>query len=359
MRNGAYTLITGGAGFIGSNLARALLDRGEPVVILDNLARAGVEANVEWLRARHGDLLTVEIGDVTDRERVAQLVGGARGVYHLAAQVAVTTSVEDPATDLQTNLIGTFNVLEAARNAPAPPPVLYTSTNKVYGALEHIPVARSGEMYVYADGRDGIGEAEPLDFHSPYGCSKGAADQYVRDYARIYGLKTVVFRMSCIYGTRQFGTEDQGWVAHFARSLLAGAPITIYGDGFQVRDVLWIDDLVEAMTGAMARSDELGGEIFNLGGGPDTAVSVRQVIDRLGEITGRTVTVRTAPWRPGDQRIYVSDCSRARRMLGWSPSTGWEHGLERLVEWLESAGLAGPSPLDGEMVGGTVAGVLA
>jgi CDP-paratose 2-epimerase len=359
MRQGAYTLITGGAGFIGSNLAATLLDLGEPVVILDNLARAGVEANVEWLRARHPELLTVQIGDVTDRKRVAQLVSGARGVYHLAAQVAVTTSVEDPATDLQTNLMGTFNVLEAARNAPVPPPVLYTSTNKVYGALEHVPVTRIGEQYGYADGRQGIGEGEPLDFHSPYGCSKGAADQYVRDYSRIYGLKTVVFRMSCIYGTRQFGTEDQGWVAHFARSLLAGAPITIYGDGFQVRDVLWIDDLVAALTGAMARADQLSGEIFNMGGGWENAVSVRQVIDRLGEITGRSVTVRTAPWRPGDQRIYVSDCSRARQVLGWSASTGWERGLERLVEWLESARLAGPSPLADELAGGTVAGVLA
>jgi CDP-paratose 2-epimerase len=343
MRERSYTLITGGAGFIGSNLADAILSAGERVVVLDNLSRDSVQLNAQWLRERHGERVRIEIGDVGDARRVASLVAGASKVFHLAAQVAVTTSLEDPAADLQTNLIGTFNVLEAARAVPSPPPVLFTSTNKVYGGLDHVEVAKSGERYVYADGRGGISEREPLDFHSPYGCSKGAADQYVHDYSRIYGVPTVVFRMSCIYGTRQFGTEDQGWVAHFARSLLAGVPITLYGDGCQVRDVLWIEDLVAAMRTAVERIDETSGEIFNLGGGAANAVSVRQVIQRLAEITGRTVPVRTAPWRPGDQRIYVSDCSKAERILEWRAHTGWEEGLQRLASWFETANLSTPA----------------
>ena len=344
MRERAYTLVTGGAGFIGSNLADALLSRGERVVVLDNLSRDGVKSNANWLRAKHGDRVRVEVGDVGDATRVQSLVAGASRVYHLAAQVAVTTSLEDPADDLRSNLIGTFNVLEAARKLASPPPILFTSTNKVYGGLDGVEVAKDeeAERYHYADGRDGIDEQAPLDFHSPYGCSKGAADQYVRDYARIYGLQTVVFRMSCIYGTRQFGTEDQGWVAHFARSLLGDAPITIYGDGCQVRDILWIDDLVAAMELALDRIDLTSGEIFNMGGGAANSVSVRAVIDRLMAVTERRVPVHMAPWRPGDQRIYVSDTAKAERVLGWQPSVRWEEGLERLVDWLEEADLSTP-----------------
>jgi CDP-paratose 2-epimerase len=301
-----------------------------------------VKSNVQWLQARHGAQLRVEVGDVTDAKRVGALVRNARHVYHLAAQVAVTTSLEDPAHDLQTNLLGTFHVLEAARALASPPSILFTSTNKVYGGLEEVAVEKHGERYRYADGRGGISEAAHLDFHSPYGCSKGAADQYVRDYARIYGLPTVVFRMSCIYGTRQFGTEDQGWVAHFARSLLGGAPITVYGDGCQVRDILWVDDLVRAMRAAVERIDRTSGEVFNLGGGATNAVSVRQVIDRLAEIADCRVPVEMAPWRPGDQRIYVSDTAKAERVLDWRARVGWEEGLERLVRWLEEANLATP-----------------
>jgi CDP-paratose 2-epimerase len=282
MRERAYTLITGGAGFIGSNLADALLSAGERVVVLDNLSRDCVQLNAQWLRERHGERVRIEVGDVGDARRVASLVSGASKVFHLAAQVAVTTSLEDPATDLRTNLLGTFNVLEAARAAANPPPVLFTSTNKVYGGLDHVEVVKHGDAYRYADGREGISEREPLDFHSPYGCSKGAADQYVHDYSRIYGVPTVVFRMSCIYGTRQFGTEDQGWVAHFARSLLGGAPITLYGDGCQVRDLLWIQDLVAAMRVAMERIDETSGQIFNLGGGSPGAPRPRSWIRRPG-----------------------------------------------------------------------------
>jgi CDP-paratose 2-epimerase len=336
-------LITGGAGFVGSNLAHALLSDGERVVVADSFARPGVRRNAAWLRANHGDRVRIETVDVRDAGAVRALVQECRQVFHLAAQVAVTTSLADPRLDLGTNVLGTFNVLEAARSMPDPPPVLFTSTNKVYGAMEEVAVELSDGAYRYADGRRGIGEEARLDFHSPYGCSKGAADQYVHDYARIYGIPTVVFRMSCIYGTRQFGTEDQGWVAHFGRALFSGDPITLYGDGCQVRDVLWIDDLVEAMRLAADRIDAVAGRVFNVGGGAENAVTVREVIDRLQEITGRSVPVALAGWRPGDQRIYVSDTTRIERALGWRPRTSWKAGLEKLAAWLEEARLDAPA----------------
>jgi CDP-paratose 2-epimerase len=337
MREGGFTLVTGGAGFIGSNLADALLSDGEPVVILDDLSRPGVVSNLEWLLSRHGSSLRVEVGDIRNAALVSSLVGGAKRVYHLAAQVAVTTSLRNPRQDLECNLLGTFNVLEAVREMAQPPPVLFTSTNKVYGDLAGVPVRKDGDRYDYLDGRPGTSENVGLDFLSPYGCSKGAADQYVRDYSRIFGVPTVVFRMSCVYGTRQFGTEDQGWVAHFARALMAGSPITIFGDGCQVRDLLWVGDLVQGMRLALDRVDEVAGEAFNIGGGAENAVAVREVLDRLMDITGRRVPVELAEWRPGDQRIYVSDTRKARTRLGWRPRVGWAEGLERLVDWLEEA----------------------
>jgi CDP-paratose 2-epimerase len=265
-----HTLITGGAGFVGSNLADALLSAGEKVIVADNFSREGVRLNAAWLRRKHGERVRVETVDVRDAARIRPLVRESKAVFHLAAQVAVTTSLVDPALDLETNVLGTFNVLEAARTMLNPPAVLFTSTNKVYGGMEEVAVEMNDGRYRYADGRRGVSEEARLDFHSPYGCSKGAADQYVHDYARIYGLPTVVFRMSCIYGTRQFGTEDQGWVAHFARALLGGEPVTIYGDGHQVRDILWIDDLVRLMRAAMDGIDTVAGEVFNVGGGAAT-----------------------------------------------------------------------------------------
>ncbi|HET6232811.1 MAG TPA: GDP-mannose 4,6-dehydratase [Longimicrobiaceae bacterium] len=342
MSKGTHTLVTGGAGFVGSNLADALLREGQSVIVADNFSRDGVAQNAAWLKAKHGSRVRIERVDVRDAERIAMLVAEASHVYHFAAQVAVTTSLADPALDLQTNVIGTFNVLEAARRMKTPPPVLFTSTNKVYGGMEEVEVELADGMYRYADGRRGITEAAHLDFHSPYGCSKGAADQYVRDYARIYDLPTVVFRMSCIYGTRQFGTEDQGWVAHFARALFGSEPITIYGDGHQVRDILWIDDLVRAMRAAMGRIDAVSGEVFNMGGGAGNAVSVRGVIERLREITGMDTPVLEADWRPGDQKVYVSDTAKAERMLGWRAETPWKAGLQHLVDWLHEADLAAP-----------------
>ncbi len=337
-------LITGGAGFVGSNLAHALLQAGERVVVADNFSRAGVRLNASWLKGTHGERVRIENVDVRDAERMRLLVGEAKQVYHFAAQVAVTTSLVDPTTDLQVNILGTFNILEAARAMRTPPPILFTSTNKVYGGMEDVAVELRDGAYRYADGRPGVSEAAALDFHSPYGCSKGAADQYVRDYARIYGLPTVVFRMSCIYGTRQFGTEDQGWVAHFARALFGNEPITIYGDGQQVRDILWVDDLVEALRGAMDRIDTVSGKVFNLGGGAGNAVSVGGVVERLRRITGMETPITMADWRPGDQRVYVSDTAKAEALLGWKPRTDWRAGLEKLVEWLHQADLANPVP---------------
>ncbi|MFL5537918.1 MAG: NAD-dependent epimerase/dehydratase family protein [Longimicrobiaceae bacterium] len=339
-----HVLITGGAGFVGCNLADALLRDGRKVIVADNFSREGVRMNAAWLKLRHGDRVRIETVDVRDGARIRPLVRESRQVFHLAAQVAVTTSLIDPATDLETNVLGTFNVLEAARTMLDPPSVLFTSTNKVYGGMEEVAVALDGDRYVYADGRRGVGEDARLDFHSPYGCSKGAADQYVHDYGRIYGIPTVVFRMSCIYGTRQFGTEDQGWVAHFGRAMLRGEPLTLYGDGCQVRDILWIDDLVRAMRLAMEKIDTVAGGVFNLGGGHRNAVSVRGVIDRLREITGADVPVTCADWRPGDQKIYVSDTSRAERVLGWKAETCWQAGLEKLAGWLHEANLDTPSP---------------
>jgi len=334
-----YILVTGGAGFVGSNLADALLREGERVIVADNFSRDGVRMNAAWLKRRHGDRVRIETVDVRDGARVRALVRESKFVFHLAAQVAVTTSLDDPALDLETNIIGTFNVLEAARSMLNPPGILFTSTNKVYGGLDDVAVALDGDRYVYADGRHGIGEDARLDFHSPYGCSKGAADQYVHDYSRIYGLPTVVFRMSCIYGTRQFGTEDQGWVAHFGRAMLRDEPLTIFGDGCQVRDVLWIDDLVNAMRRTMDSIGTVAGEVFNVGGGHRNAVSVRGVIDRLRQITGTRATATYAEWRPGDQKVYVSDTTHLERVLGWRAETGWEDGLEKLAGWLHEANL--------------------
>jgi CDP-paratose 2-epimerase len=332
-----YTLITGGAGFVGSNLADALLSDGEAVVVVDDLSREGARHNLDWLRARHGERLGVEVADVA--RGIDGLVAGAARVYHLAAQVAVTTSTVDPARDFDINLLGTFRLLEAVRRAPRPPALLFASTNKVYGELTDIPVTRERDGYRFAHGREGISEARRLDFHSPYGCSKGAADQYVRDYARSFGLPTVVFRMSCVYGTRQFGTEDQGWVAHFARALLADAPITVFGDGHQVRDLLWVGDLVVALRTAMEDAHHLKGEVFNIGGGVANAASVRQVIARLASLLRREPQISFAPWRAGDQRVYVSDVAHAERRLGWRPRVAWEEGVERLLDWLREAPL--------------------
>jgi CDP-paratose 2-epimerase len=330
-------LITGGAGFVGSNLAHRLLSRGVPVLVFDNLARPGVERNLVWLRERHPLLLRVEQGDVRDVAAVAAAVARSRGVFHFAAQVAVTTSLADPVTDFEVNVRGTLNVLEAMRRLPDPPPLLFTSTNKVYGGLGDVALRSTGTRYEPVDPalrRNGLSEARPLDFHSPYGCSKGAADQYVLDYARTFGLDAVVFRMSCIYGPLQCGTEDQGWVAHFLMRAAAEDPIVLFGDGMQVRDVLYIEDLLDAFEAAYADIGRLSGRAFNIGGGPAQAVSLLEVIDRIGELRGARPTVEYNDWRPGDQRYYVSDVRAFEEATGWRPRVTPAAGIARLHEWL-------------------------
>lgn len=330
--------ITGGAGFIGANAADHHLARGDDVVIFDNLSRPGTTGNLEWLRGRHGHRFTVVSGDIRDFGAVwAALWPTADRVYHLAAQVAVTTSVKDPRNDFEVNALGTFNVLEAVRQFAPDAVVVYASTNKVYGRMEDLAVVEGPTRYRYRDQPLGISEDRPLDFHSPYGCSKGCGDQYMRDYARIYGLKTVVMRQSCIYGTRQFGIEDQGWLAHFCIAARHGRPITIYGDGKQVRDVLWIDDLVAAYDAAAEHIDVAAGQVYNIGGGPANTVSAWAEFGALLEgLVGEPIDVTFAAWRPGDQPVYVSDISRAHRDLRWWPQVSLDEGLGRLWEWVSS-----------------------
>jgi CDP-paratose 2-epimerase len=336
-------LVTGGAGFIGTNLADRLLCEGRRVRIVDNLSRPGVEGNLAWLRERHGERIEVITGDLRDRQVAAEAVRGVDSVFHLAAQVAVTTSLEDPVLDFDVNLTGTINLLESARALDEPPAFLFTSTNKVYGGLEDIELHDSGSRYepvAAAIRRAGISEERPLDFCTPYGCSKGAADQYVLDYAKSFGLQTVVLRMSCIYGPHQYGNEDQGWVAHFAIRALDGEPITLYGDGHQVRDILFVEDLVEAFLLARENVETIGGRAYNMGGGPENAVSLLDVIERIGELHGAPPQTRFGPWRQGDQRYYVSDTRRFQRDTGWRPRVGAEEGIERLYGWLrEGAGV--------------------
>ena len=331
------TLITGGAGFVGSNLANRLLSQGRHVRILDNLSRPGVEQNLQWLRQQHGNLLEFERADVRDAAAVKDAMAGVQQVFHFAAQVAVTTSLEDPREDFEVNALGTLNVLEAARARPVAPGVILTSTNKVYGGLEDLQLSVQGQRYLPVDPQvaaSGIGEDRPLDFHSPYGCSKGTADQYVVDYARSYGLTTLVFRMSCIYGPRQFGTEDQGWVAHFILRALRGERITLYGDGMQVRDALHVSDAVSAWLAALDRIELVRGRVFNLGGGPANALSLVELVERIASATGRRPAMKHADWRTGDQRWYVSDTRRFREATGWHARVGVDEGLKRLGDWL-------------------------
>ena len=341
-RSGSYALITGGAGFLGANLADRLARSGERVLIFDSLARANVARNLTWLQQRHGDRIAVRMADVRNAEAVRQATRGASVVFHLAAQVAVTSSVEDPVADFEVNARGTLNVLEALRRRPDPPPLIFASTNKVYGKLfGGAQLRRNGRRYAPgAAVPRAVDETCPLDLFSPYGCSKGAADQYVLDYARVYGLPTVVFRMSCLYGPRQFGTEDQGWVAHFLISALAGRPITIYGDGRQVRDLLFVDDAIEAYLLARERIDWVGGRAFNLGGGPANACSLLELLDQFARLGIAPPPIGFAPWRPGDQLYYVSDTARFEGLTGWQARTPIADGLDRLHRWLLASGLA-------------------
>lgn len=339
MSAGGHVLVTGGAGFIGSNLADRLAQLGHRVLVYDSLQRPGVEANLAWLQQRHPERVSAMIADITDRSAIAEAVAGCQAVFHLAAQVAVTTSLDDPQTDFEINVCGTLQLLEALRRRSVPPPLIFASTNKVYGDLADVALDDAGGAWLPRDAelrRHGIGEDRRLSFHTPYGCSKGAADQYVLDYARSFGVPTAVLRMSCIYGERQFGTEDQGWVAHFLLRALADEPITIYGDGKQVRDIMHVTDAVAAYIAAWDRIGTIAGQAYNLGGGAGNAVTLRQVIEGIEAILGRAVMLRFADWRPGDQRYFVSDTRRAVAALGLAPPLPWHDGLVRLAGWLRA-----------------------
>jgi CDP-paratose 2-epimerase len=329
-------LVTGGAGFIGSNYVHKLLSRGESVTVFDNFSRGGAPRNLEWLQKTFGrDTFRLIRGDVRDAAAVAEAAKTSDVIVHLAGQVAVTTSVVNPRDDFENNALGTFNVLEGARLSGRDPIVIYASTNKVYGGMEDVNVVERNGRWEYESLPFGAPETQPLDFHSPYGCSKGTGDQYVRDYARIYGLRSVVYRQSCIYGPRQFGIEDQGWVAWFVIAAVMGRPITIYGDGKQIRDLLHVSDLIRAYDLAVEKIDEAAGQVYNLGGGSANTLSIwTEFGPMLEELVGHPIAVARGDWRPGDQKVFVADVRKAGRELGWKPQVGVEEGIRKLFEWV-------------------------
>ena len=328
-------VITGGAGFIGANAARRYVERGDEVVIIDNFQRPGTPANLNWLRAQ-GPIraLKVDVRDSTAVESALRENRDASLILHLAGQVAVTSSVADPRLDFEVNALGTLNVLEAMRRNALEATLIYSSTNKVYGEMGQSSLVETPTRYENRALPHGVSESTGVDFHSPYGCSKGAADQYVRDYHRIYGLSTVVFRQSCIYGTRQFGVADQGWIAWFLIAAELGLPLTIYGDGKQVRDVLFIDDLLDAFDAAMGNIEIARGRVYNIGGGPSNAISLLDLIAHVGHLRGQAIRCTRADFRPGDQLTYVSDVRRAQAELAWKPRVPWQLGVEKVRSWV-------------------------
>ena len=331
-------LVTGGAGFIGSNYVHRLVQRGESVTIYDNLSRAGAPRNLAWLEKTFGkNAFRLIRGDVRSADQIAEAAKDADIIVHLAGQVAVTTSVTNPRDDFEANALGTFNALEAARLSGRDPIFIYSSTNKVYGGMDDVELIEEATRWLYKDLIEGCAETQPLDFHSPYGNSKGAGDQYTRDYARIYGLRSVVFRQSCIYGPRQFGVEDQGWLAWMMIAAVTGKQITIYGDGKQVRDVLHVNDLLNAYDLAIENIDVAKGQVYNMGGGTRNVMSVwtefGPILERL---LGKKIEVARGDWRPGDQKVFYADFRKAKRELGWEPKIDLEEGIERLFEWVKA-----------------------
>lgn len=334
--NSKNVLITGGAGFIGSNLAKYLLSQGSIVTIFDNFSRSNVEKNIPWLEKQGGQLKVVK-GDIRDSLAVTEVTKNKDYVFHEAAQVAVTDSVDDPQMDFDINAKGTLNVLDSVRLNSPQAILVYASTNKVYGGLERYKVSEIDGRYAFSEEalKNGVSEEINLDFHSPYGCSKGSADQYVRDFSRIYGLKTLVFRQSCIYGPRQWGTEDQGWVFHFLKLAYQGSLIKIFGDGKQVRDLLFIDDLISAYERAIENIDQTAGQVYNVGGGNKNAVSLLDAIKIIESELGIKIQNEFHAWRPGDQKVYISDYTKARNDFGWKPEVSVTEGLTRLLEWVK------------------------
>jgi CDP-paratose 2-epimerase len=327
-------LITGGAGFIGVNAADHFARRGWKITLFDNLSRSGTERNLAWIQSVHPEAVRFVKGDSRDAGLVKETMRGHDAILHLAAQVAVTTSLVDPRPDFEINALGTFNVLDAMRTEAADATLLFASTNKVYGGLSDIPLHATATRWLPEDEKSGVDEAQPLDFHSPYGCSKGAADQYVRDFARCYGLKTVVFRQSCIYGAHQYGNEDQGWVAHFMHAVANDRPITIYGDGRQVRDLLDVRDVCDLYSVALERIGDCAGQVFNIGGGPENARSVLEVLHQVEAMFEKDANYTHSEWREGDQPFYVSDIAKAKSVLGWEPRIDSARGLDELAQWI-------------------------
>lgn len=328
-------LITGGCGFIGTNFADYFTKKGWSVTVLDNLSRKGSDENLDWLKQTHPGVKFVKADVRTDNAILAEEVTKHDAVFHLAAQVAVTTSVENPREDFEINVVGTLNVLEAIRTKQVNPVLIFASTNKVYGGMEDVVIEEKEDRYEYKDLPAGIPEDRMLDFHSPYGVSKGAADQYVRDYGRIYGLNTVVFRQSCIYGPRQFGIEDQGWIAWFTIASLMGRQITIYGDGKQVRDVLHVDDLARAYELAIENIDAVKAKVYNIGGGAQFSLAIKDIFPMLEEYRGEKVPLQHGDWRPGDQPVYISDIAKAKKELKWEPKISPQEGVKTLFEWCQ------------------------
>jgi CDP-paratose 2-epimerase len=330
-------LVTGGAGFIGSNYVSRLIQRGEKVAIYDNLSRSGSKLNMEWLKQTYGESVKLIQADVRDFNSLAEAAKEKDVIVHLAAQVAVTTSVTNPREDFEINALGTFNAVEAARLSGKQPVILYSSTNKVYGGMEDVKTVEQADRYEYADFPFGIPETLSLDFHSPYGCSKGTGDQYVRDYSRIFGLPSVVLRQSCIYGTRQFGMEDQGWVAWFVIAAVTGRPITIYGDGKQVRDILFVDDLLNAYDLAIEQAPAKPGRVINVGGGAEKTISIwKEFGPILEKLVGHKIPVAWGDWRPGDQSVFIADIRKAEKELGWTPKVTPVEGITRLFNWVKN-----------------------
>jgi len=328
-------LITGGAGFIGCNTALRLMRSGADVLIYDNLARQGSARNLDWLQAQGScRFIKGDVRSFTNLEDLFRAHPDLDVILHLAAQVAVTTSVTSPRDDFEINALGTFNICEAVRLFTPKAILLNASTNKVYGEMTHVRVIEREGRYAYADLPGGVSEDQTLDFHSPYGCSKGTGDQYVKDYARIYGLRTVTFRQSCIYGPRQFGVEDQGWVAWLTIASLLGRTITIYGDGKQVRDVLSVDDLVDCYLRSVDAIDRISGRVYNVGGGPQNTLSLLELLELLEVALGKAIPRQWADWRAGDQRVFVCDISKAKRELDWEPRVSKTLGVGRLIDWI-------------------------